>query len=460
MRRPLASVLAVAVLLGLVSPAAARAPWKRRIDALVAGRPVGVAIARGGRLVYGAKPRVRRVPASNQKLLTSMALLDSLGRGARLPTTARARRVRDGVVRGNLWVTGRGDPVLGGTPRFARSSPLRPTWVGRLARRIRRAGVRRIRGAVVGSTRYFRHDWSAPGWRPEFPRLYVALPTALTFEGNVHRGRPITDPERRVARALTRRLRRLGVRVGRRPRAAPAPPGTRAIARVRSAPLRRLLKAMNHVSSNFYAEVLGKRLAVAHRGPPGTIAGAARALEAWARRRGVSVAARDASGLSFRNRVSPRGLVRLLGAARRARWGRALRLSLPAGGHGTLEGRLRRLRVRAKTGTLEGVSTLSGWVWQRARSSWAEFSIMSRGLSKARAAALEDRIVRVLARAGRKRRPGLVAVLARRGLAQGAPGQGLSSSGSGGGSGASETGAVSRRGEEHTGHTNVSSSSI
>jgi D-alanyl-D-alanine carboxypeptidase/D-alanyl-D-alanine-endopeptidase (penicillin-binding protein 4) len=173
---------------------------------------------------------------------------------------------------------------------------------------------------------------------------------------------------------------------------------------------------MNHVSSNFFAEVLGKRLAVAHEGPRGTIAGAARALRAWARARGVSVTARDASGLSFGNRISPRGLVRLLGAARRAPWGRALRLSLPRGGQGTLEDRLRRVRLRAKTGTLEGVSALSGWVWQRAGSSWVEFAILSRGLTKLRATALEDRIVRVLARAGR-RRPARLAVLARRPLA-------------------------------------------
>jgi D-alanyl-D-alanine carboxypeptidase/D-alanyl-D-alanine-endopeptidase (penicillin-binding protein 4) len=416
MRRVLGSVVVLAVVLAAAPPAAARAPWKRRIDELVAGRPIGVAVARRGRLVYGAKPRVRRIPASNQKLLTSMALLDALGRNARLPTTARVRALGAGVVRGNLWVTGRGDPALGGSPRFGRSLPLPPTWVGRLARRIRDAGVRRIRGAVVGSTGYFRHDWSAPGWRPEFPRLYVALPTALTFGGNVHRGRHIDDPERRFARALTRRLRRLGVDVGRRPRAGAPPPGTRAIARVRSRPLRRLLAAMNHVSSNFFAEVLGKRLAVAHEGPRGTIAGAARALRAWARARGVSVTARDASGLSFGNRISPRGLVRLLGAARRAPWGRALRLSLPRGGQGTLEDRLRRVRLRAKTGTLEGVSALSGWVWQRAGSSWVEFAILSRGLTKLRATALEDRIVRVLARAGR-RRPARLAVLARRPLA-------------------------------------------
>jgi D-alanyl-D-alanine carboxypeptidase/D-alanyl-D-alanine-endopeptidase (penicillin-binding protein 4) len=78
-----------------------------------------------------------------------------------------------------------------------------------------------------------------------------------------------------------------------------------------------------------------------------------------------------------------------------------LRNGLPTGGEGTLEDRLHGVPVRAKTGTLSGVSTLSGWVRLKRAGSWGEFSIMSRGMSKTRAANMEDRIVRLLRKRAR-----------------------------------------------------------
>ena len=407
MRRLPALLVAAALVLAGAGPAEARAAWKRRLDRLAAGHRIGIAVHQRGRFVYGWAAKRKRAPASNQKLIASMALFDILGPSSRLPTIAAARSRRRAVVDGSLWILGRGDPAVATQGRFARSLPLKHTPVGRLARRIARAGITSIRGGIRGSRGYFRHDWDAPGWRPYYRSLYVALPTALTFNGNTHRGRHVTDPERLLARALTRRLRALGVSVGRAPRSGRPPAGLEAVARVRSRPLRALLRYTNRSSSNFFAEVLGKRLAVAYRGRPGSIAGAGRALEAWARGEGVRIQAHDASGLSHANRVSARGLVRLLVRARRRPWGPALVRSLPSAGRGTLEDRLAGVRVRAKTGTLIGVSALSGWVWRRGRRTWAAFSILSRGMPKDRAVALEDRIVRLLARSPRPTTPSL-----------------------------------------------------
>jgi D-alanyl-D-alanine carboxypeptidase len=69
---------------------------------------------------------------------------------------------------------------------------------------------------------------------------------------------------------------------------------------------------------------------------------------------------------------------------------------LPAAGRGTLERRLRGVPLHAKTGTLDSVSALSGWVRLGRTRSWAEFSIMSRGMHDSTAKSLEDRIVRLL----------------------------------------------------------------
>lgn len=370
--------------------------WKKRIDRLVTAKSFGIAVRIDGRVLYERAARVRRVPASNQKLLLSMALLDRFDPESRLTTTAASGRRRGRVVTGNLWLRGNGDPGVGTRKAYARTLPFKMTPLRVLARRIVDAGIRRVRGRVVGSTGYFSHDWWAPGWKPDFPARYVALPSALTFNGNRAGGRFISDPERRAAVWLTRKLESLGVRVRRRATALVAPRGLRVIASIDSKPLQTLLRYMNFTSSNFVAELLGKRLGVARYGRPGTIAKGARAVKVWARGRGTKIEAADSSGLSYRNRVSARGVARLLDKVEERSWGPLLRGTLPRPGRGTLQDRLRGVPVRAKTGTLDRVSALSGWVRLRRTDEWAGFSIISSGLSKPRATEIENKIVRIL----------------------------------------------------------------
>ncbi len=401
MRRICSLALIACLVLSIAGPAAARSAWKRRIDHLVGRRSMGVAVRYGDRLIYSRKDRAKRVPASNEKLLLSMALLDAFGPAERIETSFAARSTSSGVVEGHLWVLGQGDPTITAGGRYARSLPLRATRVGRMVRAIKRAGIRRIEGRVMGNKGYFARDWWAPGWDSYFPSQEIPLPTALTFDGNVHRGRHIGDPEKRLAVALTRALRTEGVRVTGEPGAGIRPEGLDEVAMVSSPRLRSLLRHMNRQSSNFFAEVLGKRLGAERFGLYGTIDKGARAILRYAGRRNVTIGARDSSGLSYSNRVSPRGIVRLLADADRTSWGQALRRTLPKPGQGTLEDRLAGVRLRAKTGTLDGISALSGWVWLRRRNGWAGFSILSRGLTKTRAMAIEGDIVRTIIRAGR-----------------------------------------------------------
>jgi D-alanyl-D-alanine carboxypeptidase/D-alanyl-D-alanine-endopeptidase (penicillin-binding protein 4) len=401
MRRIAASLLIV-LLVGLwPAPASARAGWKKSIDRMTRGHNISVSVRDEGKVLYRRNARERRIPASNEKLLLSMALFDRVDPNMRFGTKMMATSFGGGVVFGNLWIVGRGDPSITGGGRYGRSLPFNPTRLGRLARKIKRAGVTRITGGVRGSTRYYSHDWWAPGWKSSFPSQEVALPSALTFEGNQRKGRHIDDPERRAARSLTKRLRDIGVRVDDASGAGTPPRALRRLTSIRSVPLHTMMRFMNRQSSNFFAEVFGKRLAVESRGTPGTIARGANALEAWAADRGVEVTAHDGSGLSYGNRVSPAGMTRLLQQVEREPWGARLRSTLAGAGQGTLESRLNAVRVRAKTGTLENVSTLSGWVWLRTTDSWAEFSIMSSGMYKYTAAGIEDRIVRLLTKRAR-----------------------------------------------------------
>jgi len=364
------------------------ARWMERIEELVAGREVSVAVGEGGTFLYGRAPEAPRTPASNEKLLLSMALLDAFGPDFRIRTIAASATVPiEGRIEGDLWILGRGDPEVDGATMAS------------LAERIVDEGVHRIDGRVLGATTYFRRDWNAHGWN-DAARTYVARPTALTFEGNLDdRGRHARSPETRAAEALTQALADLDVRVDGRPGAGEPPPGLDDLAAVRSRTLQALLARLLRPSDNFYAEVLGKRLAVETAGAPGSIAKAAAALGGWVTDRGVTgFALHDASGLSYANRVTADGIVRLLWEAEAASWGGDLFDALPTGGQGTLRDRLRTVSIRAKTGTLTGISALSGWIRLERTDAWAEFSILSSDMPKSVAAPLEDRIVELVQR--------------------------------------------------------------
>lgn len=368
-----------------VSRAPGRPGWMRAIDRLVGGRPLGVSVREGDEYLYRYRDVRRRTPASNEKLLLSMALLDRLGAESTLVTEVAATAPPvAGVVSGDLWILGQGNPDI------------RESTLNRLAQALAAGGLTQVQGSVMGSTAYFDRDWMAPGWKSYFPRTQVALPTALTFEGNQAGGAHITDPELRAARVLTSELRERDVVVTEPAGSGQPPELLTPVTQIESEFLPRLLDIMNRYSSNFWAEVLGKRLGVETGGVPGSIAKGAAGIQAFAAAQGVVVKARDSSGLSYANRVSPSGIARLLSVSERRPWGEDLREALPEGGQGTLQNRLHRVPVHAKTGTLTSISALSGYVWLRRSQVWAEFSILSRGLSKDQAVRIEDGVVRLL----------------------------------------------------------------
>lgn len=378
---------AAVALLAQTSALAAPPRWVQRVDRLIGARPMSVVIGFQGDTIYHHQDRVRRPPASNEKLLLSMALLKRVGADATLTTRVLATEEigPDGVLEGDLWIVGHGDPEVDGTDMAA------------LARALTTGGIERVRGRVFGATGPFARDWFAPGWRDYFPDHYIALPTALTFRFNERAGgRHVTDPERLAAKALTKKLEARGVPVSGKAGLGRAPKRLVGLATLRSDPLAEIMRRMNMVSSNFRAEVLGKMLGATRIGPPGSIAKGARVIETFTETRGVAVTAHDSSGLSYANRVSAEGMVELLTEADRAPWGEILRGTLPAGGEGTLEGRLETVTLRAKTGTLIDVSALSGWIWLEREDAWAVFSVLSSGMDEDRAKTIENRIVRVV----------------------------------------------------------------
>jgi D-alanyl-D-alanine carboxypeptidase/D-alanyl-D-alanine-endopeptidase (penicillin-binding protein 4) len=189
--------------------------------------------------------------------------------------------------------------------------------------------------------------------------------------------------------------------------------GLTRLARRESAPLSTLLYEVGKDSNNFYAEMV--LLAVAAATVPGDASapvtferGAARVL-AWARAAGVRTDAmviRNGSGLFDANRVSARQISEVLRAALRDPTIRDEYVAqLAVGGDdGTLRTRLRidgaARRVRAKTGTLDDVIALSGYVLSADPSSTLVFSFVSNGVRNRGAVArqLADQIVTAVVR--------------------------------------------------------------
>ena len=144
MRRSGVLVLALAFSVLLAGTAAARPHWKRKIDRLVRGYDIGVSVAEGGKPLYRHADKHKRTPASNQKMLLSMALLDLVGPKEQIVTRVQAGGLSGGVVHGNLWLLGRGDPTLTGGGAYGRSLPFRPSRIALIADRVRVSDIRRI----------------------------------------------------------------------------------------------------------------------------------------------------------------------------------------------------------------------------------------------------------------------------------------------------------------------------
>jgi D-alanyl-D-alanine carboxypeptidase/D-alanyl-D-alanine-endopeptidase (penicillin-binding protein 4) len=182
--------------------------------------------------------------------------------------------------------------------------------------------------------------------------------------------RKIDDPPAYFGQTLKRLLELRGVRVG-RVKLGAAPPDAKLFHVAESESLGEVVRRLNKTSNNFVAEQLLKTLGAETRGVPGTWASGIDAVEEFLAEAGLprgSFVMKNGSGLNDANRFSARHAVTLL----RAMWQRfpvaaEFLSSLPvAGRDGTIRWRMDGTeavgRLRAKTGTLENVTSLSGYV--------------------------------------------------------------------------------------------------
>lgn len=322
------------------------------------------------RVVYEANAGAAVAPASVTKLLTAAAALEVLEPDTRLSTSVVAAEAPvNGTVPGDLWLVGGGDPDLGTDAWAAQLNLPGPhTSLDALADEVVAAGVRRVEGRIVGDETRYDNERYVSTWPARLIADGEIGPlSALTVNDGFrvwgHPGVPFADPPTAAAALFTDLLEARGVRVGGSAASGPAPAGEVRVATMPSASISMLVDAMLRRSDNGTAELLVKELGLQHEGY-GTTAAGVRAIHAVVAKDvpldGTTIA--DGSGLSEATRLTCRALTALL----TARAG-DLATRLPvAGRDGTLARRFIGStvagRLRAKTGTLDGVEALAGYV--------------------------------------------------------------------------------------------------
>jgi D-alanyl-D-alanine carboxypeptidase/D-alanyl-D-alanine-endopeptidase (penicillin-binding protein 4) len=416
--------LAAATLL-LLHPAAAPASGEieqilRRAEA--SGGRAGLCVLSDGRRITSWRAEEPFPTASVAKIVTAAALLVELHPEGTLETRVAATGTIDsGLLAGDLVIVGGGDPFLVTERLYLLAREVRARGISRIGGKVILVEDRFGDGPFPASWPEERNGEAyqpfisalginfnlagvqvAPGPRPGgaasvCPEPGVNVRGAVTtgreggaasFSVSPERdglrlagslpadGAPVTARRRAgdyhaiAACAVKEMLAAAGVTVGEVLWGA-LPEGARPLFTFPSLPAKALTPLFLGYSNNFMAEVILRELGARRSGVPGTTEkGVAAVMSILAGRKfptaGLDLA--DGSGLSRRSKATPAAIAALLSAAS-ADWeiGEAFAASLPlAGVEGTMEGRFpeerHERRIRAKTGSINGIQTLAGFV--------------------------------------------------------------------------------------------------
>jgi PBP4 family serine-type D-alanyl-D-alanine carboxypeptidase len=379
------------------------------------------------------------IPASNEKIITSVAALSLLKRDYRFKTEFfSGGGISQGVLHGGLYVKGYGDPTLG------------EPHLGFIVYQLKKRGVTEIKGAITVDDSYFSPERRAEGWKAEWVNDFYSPPiSALSFnyntiEVNVRAGAagqkpridilpkgsnikiinnavtsskqgalttnwqgpdtitiggrlkpkasvvlkiPVNSPELLTGNVLKTALEEAGIKVSGPVVAGETPRWATVFYTHFSEPLSSIITEYNKNSVNIIGENLLKTLGAEFKGAPGSWESGSLVISEFLNGIGIKNGFRvvDGSGLSLLNRVSPETLADILSYAYTNRLIASDFIdSLPiAGVDGTLKKRFKESniqgRVMAKTGYLKDVRALSGYVFTK-QGDVLVFSILDNGV--------------------------------------------------------------------------------
>ncbi len=331
------------------------------------------AVGVNGRLLTGSNSATSVIPASNLKVVVAAVALEVLGPGTVFNTTVTGPNPAGGVVQGDVYLVGGGDPVLSEgwytqVTDWHKRPPLNATGVEGLADALVTAGVQRITGSVLGVDGRYDDERHPPGWSEDIRATIDGVPVgALVVNDSVSQTGAISrDPARHAANVLTRLLRDRGVVVEGEPGTGTPADGAVQLATVTSQPLPALLNEMLATSDNLTAEMLVKEIGL-KVAAAGTREAGLKVIGDTMAKWGIpleGVELHDGSGLSRENRIT---CTTLLAVLQRGSAVDPVGAGLARAGQdgSTLDGKFEEPGLagvlQAKTGSLREVKALCGY---------------------------------------------------------------------------------------------------
>lgn len=302
------------------------------------------------------------LPASNQKILVAAVANDLLGPDYTFTTTVVGPAPQGGVVAGDVYLVGGGDPLLVSS-WYASSGleqypPFNTTPVDDLVAQLKTAGVTQIQGMVRGDGSRYDDEYFAPGWGDGVAGVEGGPYDALMIndsrvQGDSNRG---ANPADAAAREFVRILTANGITVTGGAGIGTAPAQATQLAAVTSQPLSAVIAEMLTNSDNNTAEMMVKEIGI-KASNTGTRQAGLDAIKATIGSWGIDttgLSMADGSGLSLDDRATCRQLNSVLDhAGFSSAVGQGLAI---AGSTGTLKGVFADTAMagvlRGKTGTL------------------------------------------------------------------------------------------------------------
>lgn len=325
-----------------------------------------LAVSVDGEPVVAVHDALALRPGSNVKLITASVALEVLGSDFKYTTTIKGVVGAGGVVQGNLYFVGGGDPVLNSSWWQGPNKnypPFNNTSIEELADSIKAAGVTSITGSVVGDASRYDNELYPPNWTSDV-RFTDGGPVSALLVNDSRESEQVASPDPVVGAAavLAALLAERGITIGTPPVAGTAPTDSPTITSIDSLPLPSILAEMLTTSDNSTAEMVLKEIGLASGGG-GTRTGGLAVLMSTMQGWGIpveGVTLVDASGLADENRLTCGALLAVLqhGSVADA-VGQGLAVGGAAGStlyDVFLAGQPLSGVIRAKTGTLNNLS--------------------------------------------------------------------------------------------------------
>ncbi len=323
-----------------------------------------------GKVIASYNSNKPLTPASNQKIITTVASLDLLGKDYRFKTIffLAVKRNKTGIYSQDLYIDTRGDPTL-------ETNDLRIA-----VDYLKKKGIKIINGNIVINNNYFENPYYNPDWKKSWRGVaWAPYISSIAIDDNLYKLKNtiyLTDnPLYLLGVKFKKELRRQKIKFNGNVRIAKIPvlrkfSPFKIKYEIESNKLSDIVIVTNKKSNNLYAEHLFKKLSANFSRVEGSWTDSQIIITDFLTRKinlnTKSFKIRDGSGLSSKNKISTRAMVKILEFVTKKDYFDEFYSSLSVAGlDGTLIKKFKNKplykNLKAKTGYIGGVSSLSGY---------------------------------------------------------------------------------------------------